>query len=66
MISLPSLYLCVITCVAKKFLLTFKWNFPCFNLCPLHLVLSLGTTERSLALLSLLLSQVFMCMDKPP
>jgi len=33
----------------KMFLLTFRWNFLCFSLCPLPLVLSLGTTEKSLA-----------------
>jgi len=30
-----------------KFFLIFRWNFPCFSLCPLPLVLSLGTTEKS-------------------
>jgi len=33
----------------KKFFLMFRWNFLCFSLCPLPLVLSLGTTEKSLA-----------------
>ncbi|NXG57216.1 ENO4 Enolase, partial [Hemiprocne comata] len=33
----------------QKFFLRFKWNFPCSTLCPLPLVLSLGTTEKSLA-----------------
>lgn len=28
----------------------FKWDFLYFNLCPFHLVLSLGTNEKSLAL----------------
>ena len=32
-----------------KFFLVFSWNFLCFSLCPLPLVLSLGTTEKSLA-----------------
>jgi len=27
----------------------FRWNFLCFSFCPLPLVLSLGTTEKSLA-----------------
>lgn len=31
-----------------------KWNFLCFNACPLHLIMSLGTTEKSLAPSSLL------------
>ena len=33
----------------KKFFLGFSWSFLCFSLCPLPLVLSLGTTEKSLA-----------------
>ena len=32
----------------KKFSLMFRWNFLCFSLCPLPLVLSLATTEKSL------------------
>jgi len=31
----------------------FKWNFLYYNLCPLPLVLSVDSTERSLALSSL-------------
>jgi len=34
---------------AGKFFLIFRRNFLCFSLCPLPLVLSLGTTEKSLA-----------------
>jgi len=37
---------------AQKFSLMFTWNFLCFSLCPLPLVLSLGTTEKSLVLSS--------------
>lgn len=33
--------------------LKFREKFPCYSLCPLPLVLSRGTTEKSLALLSL-------------
>ena len=33
----------------KKFFLGFSWNFPGFSWCPLPLVLSLGTTAKSLA-----------------
>ena len=33
----------------KKFFLVFSWSFLCFSLCPLPLVLSLVTTEKSLA-----------------
>jgi len=32
----------------KKFFLMFRRNFLCCSLCPLPLVLSLGTTEKSL------------------
>ena len=32
----------------KKFFLVFSWSFLCFSLCPLPLVLSLGTTGKSL------------------
>uniref|UniRef100_A0A8B9QH24 Glycoprotein endo-alpha-1,2-mannosidase n=2 Tax=Apteryx owenii TaxID=8824 RepID=A0A8B9QH24_APTOW len=34
---------------SKEVFLMFKWNFLCFSLCPLPLILSLGTTEKSLA-----------------
>jgi len=40
---------CSVTLKVKKFFLVFRWNFLCFSLCPLPLVLSLGTTEKSLA-----------------
>lgn len=33
-----------------KCFLTFQWKFLCFSLCPLSLVLSVGTPEKSLAL----------------
>lgn len=38
----------------KNFFFMLKWNFLCSNVCPLHLVMSLGATENSLALSSLL------------
>ena len=38
-----------VTLRGKKFFLLFSWNFLCFSLCPLPLVLLLGTTEKSLA-----------------
>lgn len=41
-------------------LLMLKWNFLCFNVCPLPLVISLGTTKKSLAPSSLLPQEVFM------
>ena len=47
--SLGSLFQCSITLRGKKFFLMFRWNFLGFSLCPLPLVLSLGTTEKSLA-----------------
>jgi len=47
--SLGSLGQCSIILRGKKFFLMFSWNFLCFSLCPLPLVLSLGTAEKSLA-----------------
>jgi len=47
--SLGSLGQGSVTLRVKKFFLMFRWNFLCFRLCPLPLVLSLGTTEKSLA-----------------
>jgi len=49
---LGSLFQCSVTLRVKKFFLMFRWNFLCFSLSPLPLVLSLGTTEKSLALSS--------------
>ena len=46
---LDSLFQCSISLRAKKFFPVFRYNFLCFSLCPLPLVLSLGTTEKSLA-----------------
>ena len=48
-IPLGSPFQCSVTLRGKKFFLMFSWNFLCFNLCPLPLVLSLGTTGKSLA-----------------
>ena len=42
--SLDSLGQGSVTLRVKKFFLGFSWNFLCFRLCPLPLVLSLGTT----------------------
>ena len=47
--SLGSLFQCSVTLRVKKFFLMFRWNILSFSLCPLPLVLSLGTTEKSLA-----------------
>jgi len=37
-----------VTLTVKRLFLLFRWNFLCFSLCPLPLVLLLGTTEKSL------------------
>ena len=47
--SLGSLFQGSVTLRGKKFFLGFRRNFLCLSLCPLPLVLSLGTTEKSLA-----------------
>ena len=47
--SLGSLGQGSVTLRGKKFFLMFSWNYLCFSLCPLPLVLSLGSTEKSLA-----------------
>ena len=47
--SLGSLGQGSVTLRGKKFFLIFSWSFLCFSLCPLPLVLSLGTTGQSLA-----------------
>jgi len=47
--SLGSLCRGSITLGGKKFFLMFRQNFLYFSLCPLPLVLLLGTTEKSLA-----------------
>jgi len=47
--SLGSLGQGSVTLRVKKFFLLFSWSFLCFSLCPLPLVLSLGTTGKSLA-----------------
>jgi len=43
--SLGNLFQGSVTLRVKKFFLMFSWNFLHFSLCPLPLVLSLGTTE---------------------
>ena len=44
--SLGILLQCSVTLRVKKFFFMFSWNFLCFSLCPLPLVL--GTTEKSM------------------
>ena len=46
---LGSLFQGSFTLRGKKFFLMFRRRFLCFSLCPLPLVLSLGTTEQSQA-----------------
>ena len=48
--SLGSLGWGSVTLRGKKFFLGFSWSFLCLSLCPLPLVLLLGTTGKSLAL----------------
>lgn len=43
-----SLFQCSVTVTGKKFSLVFRGNFLCSGLCSLPLVLSLGTTGKSL------------------
>jgi len=38
---------CYITHTVKKLLLRFRWNFLYSSLCPLPLVLAMGTTEKN-------------------
>jgi len=47
--SPDNLFQCSVTIRGKKFFFMFRRNLLCFSLCPLPLVLSLGTTEKSLA-----------------
>ena len=47
--SLSSLFQGSINLRGKKFFLMFRRNFLCFSFCALPLVLSLGTSEKSLA-----------------
>lgn len=48
--SLGNLCWCSVTLTVQKCFLVFRWNRLCSSLCPLFLVLSLGTMEKSLAL----------------
>ena len=51
--SLSNLCQCLVTCTVKKCFPMFGGNLLCFSVCTLPLVLSLGTTEKGLALSSL-------------
>lgn len=69
-ISVGNLYQYVTTLTAKNqtetnpsFLL-FRWNFACFRLCPLPLMLLLCTTEKTLFHIPFL--QVFIYIGKFP
>ena len=50
--SLGNLCQCSVTPVVTKCFPMFRGNLQCFGVCPLPLVLSVGTTEKSLALFS--------------
>lgn len=52
--SLSKLFQNLIAFKVKSFFLTFQWILLYFSLCPLSLVFSLGTTEKTLTLSSLL------------
>ena len=47
--SFGNLLQCLVTLTVKKSFLTFRWNLLYFILCPLPLVLSLSTPEKSLS-----------------
>lgn len=51
-ITLNNLFQHSVTFTVKYFL-KFRWNLMCFRLCLLPIVLSLSTTEKSLAMLCL-------------
>jgi len=51
--SLGNLCQCSVTLIVKQGCLMFRWHLLCFSLCPVPLLLSLATTEKSLALSSL-------------
>ena len=52
-ILLGNLFQGSVTLTVKKCFLMIRGNLLCFSLCPLPLILSLGTVEKSLALFSL-------------
>lgn len=53
-ISLANPCCCLITLTVKKFFLTLRGSFLCFNLCLLPLDVALGTSEKNLGLSPLL------------
>ena len=63
--SLGNLCQCLITLTGKKCFLMFRGNLLCFCLCPLLLVMSLGTTGRSLALSAMYPPFRYICWDPP-
>ena len=65
--SLGKLCQCLVTLTLKKCFLMFRGNLLCFSLCPLPLVLALGSHQKEPG--SVLFSpsfQVFMYIDKIP
>lgn len=63
--SFHNLFQCLITLRVKKCFLKCKPNFPYFNLCPLPL-LSVGTTEKSVALPSYSSIRYLLYIDQIP
>ena len=64
--SLGNLCQCSITHTVRTCFLMARWNLLCSGLCPLPLVLALGTAEKSLALLFAPSLQVFVHIDEIP
>lgn len=64
-LSLGKLSQCLTIITIKIFFLTLNWHCLYFNLCMVPLVLSLDTTEKRLALTSLLLSCKYLDPYKP-
>ena len=44
--SLGNLVCCLTPLLVRKCFLALSWDFMCFNLCPLPLVLPVGTSEK--------------------
>lgn len=65
-IFLGNLSQCLVNLTSKKCFLIFIGNLLCFSLCPLPLILSLGITEKSLALSFFHPLQVFTHTNKIP
>lgn len=64
MTSLDSLFHCSAALTVKKFLILLSWNFLCFVLWPLLLILLLGTTEESGATRLTPAFEIFICINE--